>query len=84
MKVYIIHKELVADGMAEINETRAFDSKEKAAKVFNEIKEKEIKEAVDADWDYDASDDSDTFFETYGEYYAANHFNLELVECEVE
>ena len=44
MKVYIIHKELVADGMAEINETRAFDSKEKAAKVFNEIKEKEIKE----------------------------------------
>ena len=84
MKVYVLQKVLVADGLAEINETRVFADEKKAKETFKELKEKEIKEATNCNWDYDASDDSETFFETYGEYYAANHFNLSLTECELE
>ena len=84
MKVYVLKRVLVADGFVEINETRVFADEKKAKETFKEKKEQEIKEATDSDWDYNASDDSEIFFETYGEHYAANHFNLSLTECELE
>lgn len=65
------------------DEVRFFNNLEVAEKVFNEIVEKEHKDAIDNEFVIEYNDNRN--FEAYEkDYYVDNHSNVKLFEIEIE
>ena len=89
MKVYLVVNEWSTEDACGVA-THAYDSYEKAHKIFEEVKEEEIRECWDKAFEdgklvdgYEVEDCNDHFEIWESGYYAASHTCIEIRELEV-